>query len=135
MGFNKDSGKITYTVVNDFDHVIDEKGNMTINLRQLYWGDNPNKVRLDLRRWSINANGEEVPGKGVSFMTEEGPHTLTETLIKTGYGDTRNIITNLTEREDFRPALNSVLGKGDEYYNEKETREIEEFFDPRTTLF
>lgn len=131
MAYDK---KITYKIVDGFDHVVDERGNETINLRKLCWGDNPQE-RIDIRRWSINANGEENVGKGVSFMTENGPHVLTEALISRGFGDTRKVLNDLSTREDFRPALNSVLGEGDEYYDKTIEEEGETFYDPKTALF
>ena len=122
-----------YTIVDDFDHVIDESGNSTLNLRKLYWGDKSDNVKLDLRRYYINEQGERL-GKGVSFLTEEGPHNLVETMAGLGYGNTRRILDNIKDREDFRPALNSVLGKDSEFYDESAGESDDDYFDPSMLL-
>lgn len=129
-------GKIKYNVVDGFDYVVDEKANASINVRMLTWGDKPiEDAKLDIRKWHITEEGE-IPGKGFSFLTEEGPHTLVETMAGLGFGHTKNILDNIKDREDFRPALNSVLGEGDEFYDSTVIAEEEkEFYDPREALF
>lgn len=128
---------IRYTIVDGFDFIIDEKGNKTLNLRKLYYGDKEENVKLDLRQWFNGSDGGENMGKGTSFLTEEGPHTLVDIMTKNGYGDTKTVLQNLSEREDFRPSLNSVLGKDDENYDDSISEDEEEtvFYDPREMLF
>ena len=75
----------------------------------------------------------EVLGKGVSFFSEEGVHNLTDTLCSIGYGNTKNIISAIKDREDFRHSLNVVLGKESEFYDES-AGDMEEFYDPRVML-
>lgn len=133
--YGKNNGPIKYTIVDNFDHIVDERGNQTINLRKLYWGDDESKVRLDLRRWTIGEDGQEMVGKGVSFMTEEGPHTLVDTMVQEGYGHTTDILKGLSVREDFKPSLNRVLGEDEQIYVGEEASERETFYDPRSSLF
>lgn len=114
-----------YDIDKDFDHVIDEKGNSFIALRKIQWGGKGD-YKLDLRKWYINSNGEETVGKGVSFLTEEGPHELTKTLVDNGYGHTNEILSGIYHRPDFEQCLQGIReGKNiinesvndDDYYN------------------
>lgn len=132
----KDNSDFKYTIVDGFDFIIDEKGNKTMNLRKLYYGDNSDKVKLDLRQWYVGSDGEEGMGKGTSFLTEEGPHTLVDTMTKIGYGNTKTILNNIKDRDDFRSSLNAVLGKDDELYDSTISEEDEEttFYDPREMM-
>lgn len=132
----RDNKDFKYTIVDGFDFIIDEKGNKTMNLRKLYYGDKDNNVKLDLRQWYVGSNGEEGMGKGTSFLTEEGPHTLVDVMIKNGYGHTKDILNGIKDRDDFRSSLNSVLGKEDELYDHDISEEEEEttFYDPREML-
>lgn len=132
--FKKSDTPFSYTIIDDFDKIIDEKGNNTINLRKLYWGEDSDKERLDLRKWIQGAQNEICTKNGFSFLTEEGPHNLTEVLVEEGYGRTKEVLEGLKNREDFRPALNVVLGKGDEYYDESVSIPEENYFDPRQVL-
>ena len=127
MAFDK---KIDYSIVDDFDHTIDESGNQFIALRKIRWGDR-DKVNLDIRKYWMQADGE-VLGKGVSFLTDDGPHELTDVLVREGYGRTKNILRSLKEREDFQKSLNVVLGKESEFYDEEVGEE--EIYDPSCLL-
>lgn len=122
------SKEISYTIHDGFDHIIEESGNVFIALRKLSWGDRSD-CKLDLRKWYSNASGEETVGKGVSFMTEEGPHELTRVLLEEGYGHTAEVLDAIKDREDFGTALRSLddgvlLTPDDEnateYYDPKE---------------
>lgn len=133
MWKNSGDSEIKYTIVDDFDHIIDEAGNSTINLRKLYWGDNQDKVRLDLRKYYMTEQGEHL-GKGVSFLTEEGPHTLVETMAGLGYGKTKRILEGIKDRDDFKKSLNTVLGKDSEFYDEEAGELDDDYFDPMSLL-
>lgn len=132
MAWGNNNGEFTYEVVDDFDFIIDEAGNKTINLRKIRFNGSEN-TKLDLRSYYISEAGERM-GKGVNFLTEEGPHNLVETMSKLGYGKTKNILMNIKDREDFKPALNTVLGKESEFYDEEAGELNEEYFDPSTLL-
>jgi len=122
--------KIEYSIVDEFDHTIDESGNQFIALRKIRWGDRE-KVSLDLRKYWMQAEGE-VLGKGVSFLTEEGPHELVDVMVREGYGHTKEVLRSLKDREDFQKSLNIVLGKESEFYDEEVGEE--EIYDPSCLL-
>lgn len=89
----------------EFDEIIDEGvGNSFVALRRLKWSDN-SPFKLDIRRWITDAEGNEIAGKGCSFITEEGPSNLVHTLIDHNYGDTATIIEKVSKRSDFVDAL------------------------------
>lgn len=103
----KDKNKsFTYTV-GDIDDVVDSKSNSVILLRKLAWGEGAEK--LELRKWVIDIN-KETPLKGVTFLTEEGPHNLVTILLQNGFGRTKNVLEVLSIRDDFKSSLES-LGK------------------------
>lgn len=91
------------------NEVIDEgSGNSFIALRKLRWTPTSN-FRLDIRKWIVNSDGEEIAGKGVSFITDDGPANLIEVLLKHGYGDTRKTLNGLKDREDFALAIKEIV--------------------------
>lgn len=95
----------------EIDEVFDEGvGNSFLAMRRLRWNEN-SQYKLDLRKWITNANGEEIAGKGFSFITEEGPANLINCLLKHGYGDTRKTLEGIQDREDFVPEVMEILNK------------------------
>ena len=128
------TNKITFTIAG-INEVIEESQNQYTALREIRWGDrNPT---LELRRWreSPAKDGskneeDDYPLKGVTFLTPEGPNTLAETLVGLGFGSTKDILNNIKDRDDFRKSLNTVLGKGDEYYDESAGELDDEYYDP-----
>lgn len=115
-----------YEIEEGFDHVFDEKGNTFLALRKVQWGGKGD-FKLDLRKWYINSNGEETVGKGVSFLTEEGPHELAKVLVDNGFGHTGEILQGIYHREDFEQCLENlrngvdIMGDNNEdYYDPKE---------------
>lgn len=105
MARGKDDFK--YKVSEECDEVFDEQGSMVLALRKISWGDS--EPKLDLRKWFIGINGE-VPSKGFTFLTEEGPHNLTKVLLKQGFGDTREVLETIKDRPDFENALEKAMG-------------------------
>lgn len=109
--------EIKYKVIDNVDHIFDEKGNTFLALRKISWNDR--EPKLDLRKWYVNSEGEETVGKGISFLTEDGPNELTRILVKEGYGDTNELMEYLSKREDFdkdKYDIDSLIKK-DEYYD------------------
>ena len=91
------------------DEVIDElPGNSFIALRKLRWSPT-SEYRLDIRKWFTNSEGEEIAGKGVAFMTEEGPDNLIQALLKHGYGDTKKTLDGIKDRDDYIPQVCMTL--------------------------
>lgn len=107
MPFKK--GPVEFKVKEDgVNEVIDEKGNMALMLREVAWGGRD--YHLELRKWIVDIDKEQ-PMKGCSFITEEGPHNLVDTMVKYGYGHTDTILKELSTRESFEEDLTKVIGK------------------------
>lgn len=124
---------IKYSIEEGFDFIIEEKGNQFTALRKIAWGDS-DKYRLDLRKYYSTETGETV-GKGVSFLTEEGPSELVKVLLKNGYTDTVDVLDNIKDRDDFRSALNAVLNdKNDEFYDKTAKKLKSDYYDPKELL-
>lgn len=122
-----------YKIEDEIDYVFEEQGNQFNALRKVKWGDN-GEARLELRRWRNAPDGSEVPAKGMTFLTEEGPHELVNTMTANGYGHTIDILKNLSTRADFKKCLNSVVGEDSEFYDKNVGKVEDEFFDPYKLL-
>jgi hypothetical protein len=122
-----------YAIIDGVDRTIEEAGNQFTALRKIKWGDG-DKEYLELRRWRNTPDGKEQAAKGCTFMTEEGPSELVNALVDLGYGNTREVLTHLSEREDFRKSLNSVLGKEDELFDESEGTLEDDYYDPKKLI-
>ena len=123
---------------NEVDEVIDEvPGSSFIALRKLRWSDS-GSFKLDIRKWYTNSEGEVIAGKGVSFMTEEGPDNLIEALLKHGYGDTRKTLNGIKDREDFLPAVKEIITEKGVDFDSIEVPSLdslsEDFYDPKSIL-
>lgn len=95
------------------NEVFDEvPGSAFLALRKLRWNEQ-SKFKLDIRKWYTNSEGEEIAGKGVSFMTEDGPDNLIQALLKHGYGDTQKTIDGIKDREDFPTIAMKALAEVD----------------------
>ena len=132
--FKKD-GIITFDIKKDgVNALIDEKNNSTIMLREVAWGGREN-YKLELRRWVVEENGDK-PLKGVSFLTEDGPHNLVHTMTRLGFGKTDVILNSLKNREDFDQALVKAIGKTK--VNEAKESEVEisneDYYDPTSFI-
>lgn len=120
------------------NEVFDEAtgSNTFLALRKLKWNDE-GEYKLDIRKWYTNSDGEEVAGKGVSFMTEDGPNNLINALMRHGYGDTRGIIDSIKDREDFLPNVKRVINNMGVDLDSIESGEESLdtlYFDPKTLL-
>ena len=129
--------EFTYETDPDFDYTIDEKGNAFIALRKIKWGNSDN-FKLDIRKYYASAEGDKMQ-KGVSFLTDDGPNELARVLLKTGYGDAKEISDTIIEsRPDIGLKLCKALDDAPElreYFIEaSETYEDEESYDPEEIL-
>ena len=80
--------------------IDDGKANSFIGIREIRW--NPDQpFKIDLRRYVINKNDEEVPTKGISFSTDEAVNRTVEELAAVGFGRTDKLMEILQNREDF----------------------------------
>lgn len=122
-----------YSIIDKIDYTIEEQGNQFTALRKVRWGDN-DKEYLELRRWRNTPDGGEQAAKGCTFMTEDGPSELVNVLVELGYGNTKEVINRLSQREDFRKSLNSVLGKDDELFDENIGTLEDDYYDPKSLI-
>ena len=117
-----------YEVDKDFNYTIDERGNSFIALRKIRWGDNDN-YKLDLRKYISTEKGEQM-GKGLSFITEDGPNELSRVLLDTGYGKPDEIAQVIVDnrRDIFNEISKRVNG---EFVTTEDNESDEELFDAR----
>ena len=111
------------------EEIIDEQGSQYIALRKTQWVNDDeepdeSKGKLELRKWTVK-DGKEF-GKGFAFLTENGPHELTRVLVKRGFGKTKEILSELRKRDDFKDAV-ETLDKEEEIGDG-------EYFDMRSAL-
>lgn len=95
-----------YELIEDYGSV-DENSNSHISVRKIKWFDRDSK--LDIRVWKKTADGDEYPSKGFTFLTENGPHRLTEKMVSLGYGDThvlKKMLETRPEDSSFADAVN-----------------------------
>ena len=114
MGFSD----LSYHVFKDLEIPFDEKGSTCGTVRLVQWvkdGDEPNidKAKLEIRK-VYTSGAEEKLGKGYTFSTPEGPGELVEGLIEAGYGNTKEVIRKLRQREDFAEAVNTINEDNDD---------------------
>lgn len=89
-----------FKICDDVDYVIEEKANEFSAFRKVTWSEDEAKARFEIRRWRNTPTGEEIPAKGFTFLTEEGPSELLYTMLEHGIGDPKKIIRILRERGD-----------------------------------
>lgn len=82
------------------DKVVDEKANQFISVRFAKWKEDQD-FQLEIRRFALSEDGE-TPLKGVRFLTDNGPHELTTTLIENGFGMADELVDTIIEH---RPAV------------------------------
>ena len=120
-----------YHVFKDYDVPFDEKGSTVGTIRKVQWvktGEEPDesKAKLELRKMYIQGEGER-PGRGYTFGTLEGPHELAEGLVRIGFGNTKTLLKDLRDRNDFEEAVNTISDDDD-------GNDDGEFFDMRNLL-
>ena len=139
MKDNTKEKEFNLEIDDSINEIIDEApgSNSFIALRKLRWSEN-GKFKLDVRKWFTNSEGEEIAGKGVSFMTDDGPANLIEALLKNGYGDTRKTLNGIKDREDFVVRVKEVLKEKNINLEDVEIPTIdsieESYYDPRSIL-
>lgn len=104
MAFNQE-------IIDDFDHIITEYNNTYISLRKVRWSETGD-IKLDLRKYVTQSDGSERMMKGCSFP-ENSADELINVLLQEGYGDTRQVINNIKDRNDFNLSLVRSLGNDD----------------------
>jgi hypothetical protein len=102
------------------NEVVDEApgSDNYIAIRRIRWKPEA-EFKLDIRKYFVKPDGSEFPGKGVSFMTEDGPHMLTECLVANGFGNTEKVVDAVSARDDFVTELaRSTLGNKDVFLSD-----------------
>lgn len=139
MPFSKE---FKYNQEPDFDYIISEGGSNFVAVRKIKFGVgqdeecNPEDRKIDIRKWSIDAEGNERALKGVN-LNDEAVDELVSTLVKLGYGDTSEIINGIKDREEFMDLIipftieNIDLGDLKEELHNKNKKK---YFDPKEVL-
>ena len=131
MAFDSNTN-IRPVMFDGLDAIFDEKGSMFLSMRKVQWvkegnEPDPSKAKLELRKWIVGPDGVEKANKGMTFLTEEGPHELAKTLVHHGYGKTKEILLELKGREDFHESVNTLFDKDEDTGSG-------EYFDMRSAL-
>jgi hypothetical protein len=116
----------------DVDVTFDEKGSTFLAFRKIQWckeGETPDEslAKLELRKWRVQSDGTERADKGFSFLTPEGPHELAVALVREGYGATKDILSELRTRDNFKEAV-------EHFSDEEDINTSGEYFDMRSLL-
>lgn len=95
------------------DGIFDEKGSTFCTMRKVQWvkeGEEPDKekAKFELRKYRIGSEGE-IPDKGFSFLTEDGPNELVNILIDQGFGNTKEVLRKLKKRKDFKESVKTLF--------------------------
>lgn len=112
------------------DELFEEKGNQFSRFAEVCWGEDTTKTFLEVRRYVMNENNEETPLKGFTFLDrEKGPGELAKAIVRNGFGDTQELLEELSERDNFSSSLNKVVGKDSPHYDDSILEE--EFYDAK----
>ena len=121
---SRDNKDFSFEIVPNFDFVLEEGSNTSVNLRKISW--NGREPKLDIRKWSYN-DGAERMLKGCT-LSDEGGNELACVLVEHGYGDTNRLFKALSQREDFHGEVDTTESKS------QEDDEEEEYYDPSMLL-
>lgn len=97
------NNNISQKIIDSFDHVLQERNNQYISIRKVQWTEDGD-IFYDIRKYRTQPDGSEMMLKGVS-LGEDGVNELTHVLTKEGFGETKTIINNIKDREDFNVSL------------------------------
>ena len=104
IGFNRNNGGEIKYKIGKVDEILEEKGNQFTALREESFDDGE-KYYTAIRRFYTDNDGKENMGKGVTFLTPEGPAAAAVAIIKSGFGTTTEYLETLKTREDFDASL------------------------------
>ena len=116
MAFKKGDGEFKFSI-RGMDRVIEEKGNQFTKISQIAWNCSdedevpPEKIKVDIRKYFTDPEKGEKMSKGISFLTNEGPHELTHILVEEGFGKTTKILDSIKTRSDFPDAVRESYGE------------------------
>ena len=118
---------------NGVNRIVDEYGNSMIALRMVRWKSDKD-FKLDLRKYRFNEEGEQF-GKGISFLTEDGPGELAKVLLEEGYGESREIAESLYKtRPDICNDIMDLMNGVKLEVPKSNGSSIDELYDPREVL-
>ena len=102
------------------DRIIDEHGNVAIIMREVRWKDTDD-YKLDIRKYNFTDEGERY-GKGLRFLTEDGPDELVRILLEEGYGKPEEIAEAISNRDDIIRAFGTLEASNntEDLYDPKE---------------
>lgn len=123
MAKNSDK-ELSMEIDENFDFIIEEYGNSSINLRKISWNGRPSK--LDIRKWNYS-DGKERALRGIT-LTDEGGDELACVLVEQNYGNTKRILEAIKKRDDYTEA-NSANSENINIDNSEE-----EYYDPSELL-
>ena len=123
MAWSKDK-EFSMEIEEEFDFILEEGQNTSINLRRISWNGRPSKI--DIRKW-VYQDGNERAMKGVS-LSDEGTDELANVLVEQGYGDSSRLIKAIKQREDYNSPnsdkFDNLADDGsEEYYDPSELLE------------
>lgn len=106
------SDDMRYHIFKDYEIPFDEKGTTCGSVRLVQWvkGDaepNIDKAKIEIRK-VYTSGAEEKFGKGYTFSTPEGPGELVVGLIGAGFGETKEILRKVRQRDDFMEAATTI---------------------------
>ena len=102
-------------------HVVDEKGNKYLQLAWTRWNDR-GEYKLELRSFYSTNDGYH-PGKGVSFLTEDGPNELVKCMVEDGYGDDDELFDVIVNNRS------NLYAKFANHFMNKDENEIKDIID------
>lgn len=109
MPYSKNSD-FTYSICG-LNKIVEERGNQFIRFARIAWGTGDNKKeKYDIRKYVTGKDGNEQMLKGLSFLTDNGPHELTHILLRENFGNTTEILNIIKDRKDFPEAVQAVYG-------------------------
>lgn len=101
-----------YHIFKDYEISFDEKGSTVGTVRKVQWykdGEEPDesKAKIEIRK-VYTSGAEERTGKGYTFSTPEGPGELITGLLHAGFGDTKDVLKAIKNRDDFVAAVKTI---------------------------
>lgn len=138
-----DNFEKSYEIDNESSQrIIDERGNTYLMMAKYKWfgkGD----FKLGIRTFYSTSDGERL-GKGITFLTEEGPHELAKVLLEDGYGHPQEIAETLRKNrpEIIGAVIDELNSMSDEekatcedaYVNCDDFKDDDDMFDPGDLL-
>lgn len=123
-----------YEMEENHNNVLSETGNSFLALRKIRWKETSD-FKYDVRRYYIK-DGKEIYGKGCS-LDNNACNSLALSLLKEGFGDTKEIINNIKDRDDFEQALVDSLDKSQLEKTDIDLSKVDptEYYDPTTDIF